>query len=134
MSGYHRDPKYQQLLNSKRWKDLRASYMSQHPLCERCLEEGRASGIPEGYVTPAVDCHHIVPVESATSYDEMVRLAYNPNNLRALCISCHQRTHQEMGKNKKENVKARQDQFFERWKARMEARSKPDDKNPGGLI
>ena len=35
---------------------------------------------------------------------------------------------------KKENVKARQDQFFERWKARMEARSKPDDKNPGGLI
>lgn len=134
MSGYHRDPKYQQLLNSKKWKELRASYMSQHPLCERCLEEGRAAGIPEGYVTPAVDCHHIVPVESATSDDEMVRLAYNPNNLRALCISCHQRTHQEMGKNRKENVKQRQDQFLERWKERMEARLNSGDKNPRGPV
>ena len=34
-----RDPNYQRLLNSKRWKMLRQEYLLAHPLCERCKAE-----------------------------------------------------------------------------------------------
>ena len=82
-----RDPRYQKLLNSPRWKELRRAYLQQHPLCERCQREG--------FVTAAVDVHHKTPVESAKTEQEMERLAYNTANLEALCIPCHIKTHAE---------------------------------------
>lgn len=103
-----RDPRYQRLLNSKRWKMIRADYLRQHPLCERCRREGIAAGVlPDGYVTSAVDVHHKTPVEQAKTTYEMERLAYNMdgNNLEALCIPCHIKTHQEMLSHTKEKVK-----------------------------
>ena len=93
-----RDKRYQRLLNSPRWKELRRSYLQQHPLCERCQREG--------FVTAAVDVHHKTPVESAKTEQEMERLAYNldGNNLEALCIPCHIKTHQEMHSHTREKV------------------------------
>ena len=102
-----RDPKYQRLLNSKRWKMLRQEYLRAHPLCERCKAEG--------HVRSAIDVHHKVPVESAHTIQEMEQLAYDWNNLQALCIPCHMKTHKEMGKNKKENVKERKQIALQRW-------------------
>ena len=93
-----RDPRYQKLLNSPRWKNIRRAYLQQHPLCERCEREG--------FVRSAVDVHHKKPVESAKTEQEMERLAYNPANLEALCIPCHIKTHQEMHSHCKEQVKA----------------------------
>ncbi len=95
--------------------------MQQHPLCERCIEEGEAAGIPGGYIRSAVDCHHIIPVERAKTEQEMERLAFDPNNLRALCIECHIKTHKEMNTHKKAEVKANRERAFERWKARMQS-------------
>ena len=102
-----RDPRYQRLLNSKRWKLLRQEYLRAHPLCERCKAEG--------YVRSAIDVHHKVPVESAHTIQEMEQLAYDWNNLQALCIPCHVKTHKEMGKNKKENVIERKQTALQRW-------------------
>ena len=120
-----RDPRYQKLLNSKQWRELRRWYMQQHPLCERCIEEGEAAGIKGGYIRSAVDCHHVVPVESSKTVQEMEELCFNPNNLRALCVQCHVKTHKEMGKNTKENVMERHNEAFERWKAKLEGRKEP---------
>ena len=106
-SGNHRDPRYQKLLNSKRWKEVRMRKLQKNPLCERCLEQG--------YYVSAIDVHHIIPVESARTVEEMEQLAYNENNLKALCISCHVAIHKEMGKNTKEQVKQRQDIYLQRW-------------------
>ena len=55
----------------------------------------------------AVDVHHKRPVEFAKTEQEMERLAYNldGNNLEALCIPCHIKTHQEMRSHTKEKVK-----------------------------
>ena len=94
-----RDPRYQKLLNSPRWKNIRRAYLQQHPLCERCEREG--------FVRSSVDVHHKRPVESAKTTYEMERLAYNMdgNNLEALCIPCHIKTHQEMRSHTKEKVK-----------------------------
>ena len=93
-----RNPRYQRLLNSPRWKNIRRAYLQQHPLCERCQREG--------FVRSAVDVHHKRPVESAKTEQEMERLAYNldGNNLEALCIPCHIKTHQEMRSHTKEKV------------------------------
>ena len=102
-----RDPRYQKLLNSKRWKMIRADYLRQHPLCERCRREGIAAGVlPDGYITSAVDVHHKIPVERGRTPQEMEWLAYNlgGNNLEALCIPCHIKTHQEMRSHTKEKV------------------------------
>ena len=102
-----RDQRYQKLLNSPRWKELRRSYLQQHPLCERCRRDGIAAGVlPDGYITSAVDVHHKTPVESAKTEQEMEYLAYNMggNNLEALCIPCHIKTHQEMRSHTKEKV------------------------------
>lgn len=85
---------------------IRADYLRQHPLCERCRREGIAAGVlPDGYVTSAVDVHHKIPVERAKTTYEMERLAYDVSNLEALCIPCHIKTHQEMRSHTKEKVK-----------------------------
>ena len=103
-----RDPRYQKLLNDKRWKLLRAEVFKRtNGLCEECLEQG--------IYTPGVDVHHIIPVESGKSMQEMERLTYTPANCRLLCIPCHIKTHQAMHTHTKEKVaenKARRHQRF----------------------
>lgn len=101
-----RDPRYQKLLNSKRWAEVkRIVWQRAQGLCERCIEEGKAAGVADGWLTPGVDCHHIVPVESAKTEQEMERLAYDVSNIRLLCVACHIKTHQEMRSHTKEKVK-----------------------------
>jgi len=63
------------------WRRIRALYVKQHPLCERCLKEGR--------ITPVDEVHHILPVRQGGSN------AFS--NLMSLCHSCHEKVHQEMG-------------------------------------
>ena len=112
-----RDKRYQKLLNSKRWTELRISYLRAHPLCERCKAEG--------YVRSAIDVHHRQPVETAHTLQEMERLCYDWNNLQALCIPCHVQTHKEMGKNTRGNMQARAAARLERWKDGVRAMSQP---------
>lgn len=114
-----RDPRYQKLLNSKRWKELRRQYLQAHPLCERCEAEG--------YVRSAVDLHHVVPVETGKTQQEMERLAFDIHNLRALCIPCHIATHKEMGKGTKDNRKEREEQRQARWMERIRSMSQPQN-------
>ena len=76
-------------------------------LCEDCFAEG--------YITPGVDCHHIVPVESAKTEQEMERLAYDVNNIRLLCVDCHIKTHQEMRSHTKEKVKENKERARQRF-------------------
>ena len=84
-----RDPRYQHLLNSKRWAEVkRQVWVRAGGQCERCKREG--------YVTAGVDCHHIKPVESAKTEEDMRQLAYDANNIELLCVACHIKTHQEM--------------------------------------
>ena len=127
-----RDPRYQRLLNDRRWRELRIAYLREHPLCERCIREGKAAGVPEGYITPSVDCHHRVPVETAKTLQEMERLAYDWNNLEALCIPCHSRTHREMGKGTKALAKQRAQERHTRWIDSMTKRFTQQNNNDNG--
>ena len=109
-----RDKNYQHLLNSKRWKQLRQWKLEQNPLCELCEREGK--------VVSAIDVHHKVPVESARTPDEMERLAFDPNNLQALCIPCHAKVHREARSHTRRSHEQRERDRLERWKEELERR------------
>lgn len=122
-----RDKQYQHLLNAKRWSQVKAIVWNRaNGLCEECL----ANGI----VTPGVDCHHKIPVESANPDDPkaMERLAYDVNNIELLCIPCHIKAHQQMRSHTKEQVNANK----ERRRSRFMERNDPnfDPENPRGVI
>ena len=124
MSGKRmsRDPRYQNLLNSPRWAEVkRIVWQRASGQCERCKREG--------YVTPGVDCHHIVPVESANPDDPkaMVRLAYNVNNIELLCVACHIKTHQEMRSHTKEKVKENKERARRRFLEMNDPNYKAED-------
>ena len=104
------------MLNDKRWlQTKRVVWQRAQGLCEWCKRDG--------YIVPGVDCHHIIPFESAKTQSEMERLCYDPNNCVLLCIPCHQRVHKELMSKTKEKVKERRQQSFERWKDRLSMKS-----------
>ena len=103
-----RDPRYQKLLNDKRWKLLRAQvFRRANGLCELCKAEG--------FITPGVDVHHIRPVEQAKTVQEMERLAYDLNNCQLLCVEHHIKVHQSMRTHSKEKVKENKERARQRF-------------------
>ena len=105
-------PEHMRMLNDRRWLDTkRVVWQRAGALCEWCKRDG--------YIRAGVDCHHIIPFESAKTQAEMERLCYDPNNCVLLCIPCHQRAHKELGSKKKEAVQARRAERFSRWVDKM---------------
>ena len=118
-----RDPRYQKLLNSPRWAEVkRIVWQRAGGQCERCKREG--------YVTAGVDCHHIKPVESAKTEQEMERLAYDVSNIELLCIPCHIKTHQEMHSHRKEKVKENKERARRRFMEANDPNWKPSNDDP----
>ena len=103
----------QDIYNSREWKELRiAKLRSTNGLCEECMKQG--------IVTSARCVHHVVPIETARTKDEMKRLemkrlAFDAHNLMALCQPCHARIHKELGSNTAKVVKARAEARQDRW-------------------
>lgn len=81
-----RNKVYFDLLNTRRWRNLRAAYLAEHPLCEDCIEAA-------GRTRTAEEVHHVEEILSGENYDEMAALAYDPANLRALCQYHHKLRH-----------------------------------------
>lgn len=104
-----RNKDYQRLLNSRRWQELRAIKLKRNPLCEMCLQDG--------YITGAVDVHHIQPVESARNggIKEMEMLCFSLDNLMSLCIPCHIKVHKEARSHTLEGHRQREDDRLKRW-------------------
>lgn len=100
-----RNEHYVKMIHTNRWQKLRRDILTSQPLCQRCLEEG--------LITAATEVHHIRPVEEALSAGERERLMYDPHNLRALCHSCHVRTHTELGRCGKAATRKRNDKQVE---------------------
>ena len=110
-------PEHMRMLNDRRWLDTkRVVWQRAGALCEWCKRDG--------YIVAGVDCHHLVPFESAKTIAEAERLCYDPNNCVLLCIACHQRAHKELMSKTKEKVKERREQRFERWKDNINNKNK----------
>ena len=61
---------------SVRWREVRAAFLRQHPVCGACEQLGR--------VVPAVVADHVTPLKDGGA-------RFDTANLQALCISCHNR-------------------------------------------
>lgn len=62
---------------SKTWKTLRREYISEHSVCECCK------------INVAESVHHVIPFSTGETKEEIQQLAYDKDNLKALCKSCH---------------------------------------------
>ena len=105
----------QEIYNSREWKELTILKKRANPLCEQCIKDGEAIGIPGGYVKSVECVHHIIPIETARTKEEMRRLAFDWNNLMSLCKSCHARIHKEIGSNTAKIVRQRAEARQDRW-------------------
>lgn len=99
---------YTKLISSGEWKRFAIAFKSAHPLCQWCLNKGRA--------VPARAVHHIVECETAKTEAEMRALMFNPGNCVALCYKCHSDYHNGKGYHKAEHLEERQQQRHEQWK------------------
>lgn len=86
------DEKYRKLIHSRKWRELRKRKLSDSVWCEDCLREG--------YRELATEVHHEVPVINGRTMSQMATLAYDYNNLRALCHPCHVRRHERRASQK----------------------------------
>ncbi|MBQ7179783.1 MAG: HNH endonuclease [Bacteroidaceae bacterium] len=106
-----------EIYNSREWRELRIQKLRANPLCEMCIKEGEANGIKGGYIRAARCVHHIDPIETATTKEEMRRKAFVPlNQLMSLCYDCHAKIHKEMGSNTRRVVAERAEARQQRWK------------------
>ncbi len=117
MSIYRR--KYTRLMSCERWRQLRASILREHPLCEECEKHGRFS--------TAEVVHHIIPLESISDPSRLEAMCYEPSNLMALCRKCHTEIHKAMGKNSRKEKKERESKSVDDMVARLLS-------NPGGTF
>ena len=77
---YDRDPAVRRRYG-RAWKRIRDNYVQQHPLCERCQEQGK--------LIPTEEVHHKVPLSEGGTHAR--------DNLIALCKACHAQIHAERG-------------------------------------
>jgi 5-methylcytosine-specific restriction protein A len=70
----------QAIYNTRRWQRLRKEILMKHPICQLCNEK------------LAEHVHHI---DSFMNYENDTRIivAFNSENLQALCAECHTKIH-----------------------------------------
>lgn len=79
---------YRRLISTSRWHRLSIRYKTLHPFCEECEKRG--------IYVPAAEVHHMQPVESAHTREEMERLCFSEDNLESVCVKCHKELHRRM--------------------------------------
>ena len=102
-----RNPHYIKMINSNRWKLLRAKKLQSNPVCEACEANNRS--------TLATEVHHIVPVESVSHEHGMRQLMFSYTNLQSLCHSCHSEIHQRAFSHSKEAIQANNERATQRF-------------------
>ncbi len=92
--------KRQKIYNSKRWKDMRITYLMSHPVSEISEWQGKSA--------LAEHVHHIVSFMDVSDED-VLRYAYDYNNLIAVTAEEHWRLHNGDWQNckSKDEIKAR---------------------------
>lgn len=89
---YKHDNQSAKYYNSHYWRNLRNSYIINHPLCEECLRNDR--------VTPAIEVHHKKEFLRGINDEERWSLLLDSNNLMSVCKKCHTKLHKVLRDNK----------------------------------
>ena len=128
-----RDPRYQKLLNSKQWQEVKSIVWKRaNGLCEMCMKEG----IITGSGTTQLDCHHIRPVEGAHTVegpDGMRARCFDPNNIMLVCQDCHIKIHTEAKSHTKEKVQENKARARRRFMEANDPNYKEEDNGTGTM-
>ena len=76
-------PEQKRFYSSKKWIKCRDTYLSEHQICERCAKRG--------IIVAAEHVHHKRELTAKNYKNPMI--AFNPDNLEALCWECHNKEH-----------------------------------------
>lgn len=77
---------YKEIIHGRKWHNLREWYIARHPFCEECLKAGILDQMAE-------EVHHVTPIGTGHTREQMLALAYDPGNLEAVCHDCHEKLH-----------------------------------------
>ena len=100
------------IYNSREWHIVREAKIQHDPLCELCKSRG--------IVTSAQAVHHIIPIETASSFEDMRELAFRFTNLMSVCFACHGEIHRALRSATRESHRQATANAIERWaKARQ---------------
>lgn len=113
MARWHNahDERYRKLIHTRKWRELRKKKLTSTIWCEDCRDAGRNE--------LATEVHHVTPILSSDLPSQMAELAYDYNNLRALCHRCHCRRHSMKWKDKKAQAKATAQEAHESFVSRF---------------
>lgn len=113
MARWHNahDERYRKLIHTRKWRELRKQKLTATIWCEDCRDAGRNE--------LATEVHHVTPILSSDLPSQMAELAYDYNNLRALCHRCHCRRHSMTWKDKKAQAKATAQEAHESFVSRF---------------
>lgn len=123
MARWHNanDKQYRKLIHTRKWRALRKEKLTNTIWCEDCRDNG--------VQTLATEVHHVTPVMSSDLPSRMAELAYDYNNLRALCHRCHCRRHSLPWKDKKAQAIATAKQTHESFVSRFFGATDEHDNN-----
>lgn len=76
---------YQHIYGDARWRRIRDAKWKMNPLCELCEKQG--------LVVLTEHIHHIKPFDKGKTPEEVTQLAFDPDNVQALCSACHHKIH-----------------------------------------
>ena len=96
------------LYNTTKWRKTRAAYLKAHPICERCLKEGRVNA---GTKESPLQVHH----KRSPFIDGEVKweLAYDDDNLETICAYHHGLEHSGAEMTPAETIKMLEDMLNE---------------------
>jgi hypothetical protein len=117
----HHSPIYIKLINSRRWRELRAQKLQANPMCERHLAHGKW--------VAATCVHHIVEVETGHNDQECEALCFAWSNLQSLCRECHATIHRDAGYHTKAVHQQREQSRLSQWAQRLQ-QPRDSDKPP----
>lgn len=86
--NFNISPELRRFYQSKKWRELRRFKLARNPICEQCEAEGKARA--------SFHCDHIKPIVTGRE-----PWALELGNLRALCLSHHNRKTGKTGTDKK---------------------------------
>lgn len=78
------------IYNTTTWRYIREGKLMNDIYCQQCLLEDK--------LTLANEVHHVVPISTGNTEDEMKELAFDYDNLMCLCNDCHIAIHNKMRK------------------------------------
>lgn len=90
---YKHNRQSEKYYNTLQWKNLRNSYIKEHPFCQYCQEHYNRVRLAE-------EVHHCTEFLQATTEEGRMELLLDPNNLMSVCRECHMEIHSIRRKNR----------------------------------